>query len=321
VIYAHSLTRDRYQALRIANFIAPLGIAVVAIDAPLHGDHPEQSGAASEVGRLVAFFGMRSDLNPPMDGIKLRDNMRQAAYDKLQLLEVIRPGVDIDGDGLTDVGIHPLGFVGASLGGIMGAEFLAFAPEVSFALLTVPGAKISWILRHGAVFQILVEILQGTASDGEMVRFFAMLQAVIDRGDPMAYGGHVLHERLAGFDSARPHLLVQMAVGDEVVPNVATLAYAQALGIPLVGDALVPVPGVGHEPALPLQGNLDGDTTTGLYELDVIWVNGGPDLESATHQTVPDNGITVHQSQHFLDTFLSSGLSEILDPYRELGVK
>jgi hypothetical protein len=291
IIYAHSLTRDRYQALRMANFTCPLGVAVVAIDAVMHGDHPEQPESPGEMGRLMAFMGIRSDLNPPIDGLKLRDNLRQSAYEKLQLLEMLRPGVDIDGDGLADVGIHPLGYVGASLGGIMAPEFLAFAPEVAFALTVVPGAKISWIIQYGESFEILVLILQDMASDGEMARLFPLLQAVIDRGDPGAYTRHVILERLPGYDQRTPHLLAQMAIGDAVVPNMSSLAYVQGLGLPLVGDSLI------------------------------VWVGGGPDVEAATHQNVADNPITVHQSQHFLNTFLLAGASEIVDPYRELGVK
>lgn len=321
VIYAHSLTRDRYQALRMANFTCPLGVAVTAIDAVLHGDHPEQPESPGEMGRLMAFMGMRSDLNPPIDGRKLRDNLRQSAYDKLQFLEMLRPGVDIDGDGLADVGIHPLGYVGASLGGIMAPEFLAFAPEVTFALTVVPGAKVGWIIQYGEAFQILVLILQDMASDGEMARLFPLLQAVIDRGDPSAYTRHVILERLPGFDQGTPHLLAQMAIGDEVVPNMSTLAYVQGLGLPLVGDALLPIPGVPHAPDLPTAENLSPGMTAGVFQYDIVWVGSGPDVEAATHRNVADNPITVHQSQHFLNTFLGSGVSEIVDPYRELGVK
>jgi len=328
ILYVHSLTRDRYQAARVAAFACPLGFAVVAIDAVLHGNHPQQPSDQSDFGRLMAFFGINASLDPPWDGLRMRGNLRQSAYEKLQLLELLRPGVDIDGDGVDDVGIDPIGYVGASLGGIMGPEFLAFAPEMGFALLVVPGARMSWVIQHAPSFAILALILQNGEPNGEMARVFPLLQAVVDRADPGSYTRHVLQERLPGFDSAAPHLLMQIAVGDEVVPNRTSQAYAAGLGVPLVGDALVSLAGVHSGPDLPATENLDvvcdgasTSVTAGLYQYDIVWVGPGPDAEPASHQNLADNPITVHQSTHFLTTCVQGGVCEVVDPYYELGVK
>ncbi|MFH2007505.1 MAG: hypothetical protein ABI333_13045 [bacterium] len=328
ILYAHSLTQDRHQAELVAAFACPLGFAVVAIDAVLHGDHPEQPTDQSDFGRMMAFLGIESNPALPWDGLRLRGNLRQSAYEKLQLLELLRPGVDVDGDTVADVGIDPIGFVGASLGGIMGPEFLTFAPEMGFAVLVVPGARMSWVIQHAPSFEIFVVILQDGELDGEMARVFPLLQAVMDRGDAGSYTRHVLRERLPGFDAAVPHVLMQIAIDDAVVPNRTSQAYAAGLGIPLLGDPLLAMAGVSAGPDLPTAGNLTFDgggayppVTAGLYQYDVVWLGSGPDLEPAGHRNVADNPITVHQSTHFLHTYAQGGVCEVVDPYYELGVK
>lgn len=320
LIFGHGLGGDRFQAGRLAEYAAPLGVATVAIDAVKHGDHPDQPESSEQLFSMLEFFGLSIDFNPPLDGIALRDNFRQSTYDKLQLLEAIRPGVDVDGDGVTDLTVDQLGYLGVSLGGLMASEFLAFAPEVGVALIIVPGAKVGGIIEHGDMMSIIVDIMRGTAADGQVARFFPLLQGIIDRGDPGAYTRHVVRQRLPGFDGDTPQVLMQMVLNDEIVPNVSNLAFAQGLGVPLVGDALLPIAGVAHEPPLPVSRNITADVTAGVFEFDVV-PDGNGGLETATHDNVADSEVALDQSLHFLQTYNDTGTAELVDPYRRLGIK
>jgi len=320
LIFGHGLGGDRYQAGRLAEYAAPLGVATVAIDAVKHGDHPDQPESSQQLFSMLEFFGISTDFNPPLDGIALRDNFRQSTYDRLQLLEAIRPGVDADGDGATDLTLDQLGYLGVSLGGLMAAEFLALAPEVGVALIVVPGAKVGSIIQHGDMMSIIVDIMRGTATDGQVARFFPMLQSIIDRGDPGAYTRHVIRQRLPGFDADTPQVLMQMVLDDEIVPNVSNLAFAQGLAAPLVGDALLPIAGVAHEPTLPVTNNDVAGVTAGVFQFDVV-LDGSGGLETATHDNVADSDVGLDQSMHFLRTYTDTGTAEIVDPYRRLGIK
>jgi hypothetical protein len=321
LVFGHGLSGDRHQAARLARYAAPLGWAVVAVDAVKHGDHPDQPEMQSAL-RVLEFFGISTSMNPPLDGLALRDNFRQSTYDKLQLVRALAPGLDVDDDGTPDIDQARLGYLGVSLGGLMSAELVTLAPEIGIAVIIVPGARVGSIIQHGPLFSVLVELLRGEATDGQVARFFPLLQTVIDRGDPGAWGLHVAAARLPGFE-ADVQVLMQMVLDDEVVPNVSNVAFAQALAAPLAGDALLPVPGLAAAPALPYAGNLRPGVTAGLFQFDVVPTGPatGLELEPATHDNVADSAVGLEQSLHFLESWRATGIAELIDPYRELGIK
>ena len=318
IVFGHGLGGERQQAEQLAELAAPAGFATVAIDAVKHGEHPDGPSGTIPV---IDFFGLSLNLNDPLDSLALRDHWRQSTYDKLHLVEMLRPGVDVTGDGTADVGIDNLAYLGVSLGGIMAAEFLAFAPEVKVAIPIVSGARVATIIRDAPQFSIVIDIFRSQASDGDVAGFFPILQAAIDRGDAGAYTRHVVADRLPGFDSSTPQVLMEMVLDDDTVPNGNNLLFARGLGIPLVGDELLPVGVIPHEPTLPTSGNIDATHTAGLFQYDVVLQGTGPGTQPATHSNVARNALSVEQSLHFIDTFLQDGVSEIIDPYRTNGVK
>jgi hypothetical protein len=320
ILFGHGLGGDRHQAEGLAELAAPTGYATVAIDAVKHGDHPDQPDLVIPGAEIIEFFGLGLGADP-VDGRKLRDHFRQSTYDKLQLIEMLRPGVDVDGDMQPDVGVDELIYLGVSLGGIMSGEMLAFAPDVDVALPIVPGARVVDIIKDGAQFEVVINLLAGSASEGDIVRFFPLLQTIVDRGDPGAYLGHVMRDRLAGFDQQRPQLLMQMVLDDDTVPNSTNLFFARALDVPHVGQELLPIGVIPHEAALPVSGNVDASVTGGVFQYDIVYVDQGPATEPATHGNVARNPVSQEQTLHFIDSYYASGVSEILDPYVTLGIK
>ena len=328
-LFGHGLGGDRHQAADLAAFTGPKGMAVVAIDAVKHGQHPDQpTTPGDKLSTITEFFGFSLSGSQALDTRKLRDNFRASTYDKLHVVEMLRPGIDVDGDGVIDVDLGQLVYLGVSLGGIMASEFLAFAPDTQVAIPIVPGARVTDIIQYAKTFAPVIVLLKGTATNGEVARFFPLVQTAIDRGDAGAYTGHILHDRIAGFDARVPHTLMQMVIDDDTVPNVCNRFFARGLGVPLVGDELQHVGTIAHQQTLPTSKNLDATHTAGLFQYDVVWNGATPccDLTMgktmpATHGNVAANPITIHQTLAFVDTWLSGAPPTIVDPYRDLHVK
>jgi dienelactone hydrolase len=319
MIYGHGLGGDRHQAERLAQLAAPDGYATIAIDAVKHGEHPDAPGGTGILA-IADFFALSLGATNPLDPVELRDHFRQSTYDKLQLVEMLRPGVDIDGDSMPDVDTNNLIYLGVSLGGIMASEFVALTPEVQVAIPIVPGARVVNIIKDSASFSPIIGLLAGMSTPGDQARFFPIIQTVVDRGDPGSYTAHIARNRLPGFDSAAPEVLMQMVIADDTVPNLENAFFARGLGLPHVGDELLSL-GTIQKATLPLTGNIDATHTGGVFEYDLVYTGTGPMTEAATHSNVADNPVAILQTLHFIDTHFTAGVAEIIDPYKELAIK
>ena len=69
-----------------------------------------------------------------------RDGQRQTTIDFLQLVQVIKAGMDVDGNGEPDIDSSRIYFLGASAGSMIGTIFMALEPDVVVgALVVTPG--------------------------------------------------------------------------------------------------------------------------------------------------------------------------------------
>ncbi|MEM6533811.1 MAG: hypothetical protein AAF654_14410, partial [Myxococcota bacterium] len=245
-------------------------------------------------------------------GLRFRDNLRQANVDKQFLLAAIHDGLDVSGDGVPDFDGSMLHYVGGSLGGIMGGEFTARSPELHTSVLLVPGARIVDILRE----QEWMRALFIGATAGDLQRLYPVLQTSFDRGDPGAHAGGILE----GDDA--PHLLMQVALDDNVVVNRTSVFFAQTLKLPILGDVIVDLPGAPVETDFPIALNRDNRLTAGFYAFDIICTDDScTDTEPAGHRTTPFNVLATTQVMHFIDTLTLTGIPEVIDVYRTKGVK
>jgi len=319
VIFGHGLGSDRGQAAALAEVAAPLGFITVAIDAPAHGQHPTAEGDA-DILRIAGFFGINI-VEQSLDGLKLRDHWRQATYDKLQLVRLLLDDGDLDGDAAADVDPPRLAYLGVSLGGIMGPELLALTPAIGLGVLSVPGGRVASIISDGPTFSVLVRAMTPPHTPpGDVARFFPVLQTLIERGDAANYAPHVLRDRLPSAGDRAPHLLFDMALDDAIVPNVCNRSLARALGIPHVPPVLQPVGIVPVLDGAPVRGNLDeGRTTAGLFQFDRVVERPGEPVVRAEHDNLAKSTEGLLQATHFLQTWVDTGLAEIIDPYAVLG--
>jgi len=250
----------------------------------------------------------------------MRDHFRQSTYDKLQLVRMIEGGVDVDGDQVADLDAGRMAYLGVSLGGIMGPELLALAPSLRAGVLVVPGGRVGNIVRDADQFQIVVQIMRPEdATDGDVERFFPVLQTVLDRGDAVAWAPALLDEPPAGFPGAAPDLLMGMVLDDDTVPNSTNLALARALDVPVVPPELREVGLVGETGPAPVTGNLADGRTAGLLQFDQIPAGDG--MEAATHSNVASSDVGVEAWFRFLDSWLTAPAPTIVDPYAELGLR
>lgn len=263
VIYQHGITRNRVDALAVADTLAMAGFAVVAIDLPLHGvtnraallyggNVPvplrstertfnvdlvdNETGAPGPDNNFDAsgthFINLTNLLNS-------RDNVRQAETDISVLAETI-PTMDINQDGQPDFDGSRIHFVGQSMGAIVGIPALAVEAGIDASLLSAPGGGIARLLEASPTFGPRIRagleqaagLVPGTA---DYQAFFVAAQTVIDSGDPINFGAQaaqrhpvLLHE-IVGSESSPP---------DQVVPNVVP-------GAPLSGtEPLIRVMGL-----------------------------------------------------------------------------
>lgn len=311
IVFGHALTGDRTSAWYQAANFSTLGFAMIAIDAPKHGEHPDPA----VTNPTFDLLGLSNDPSDPFDPFAARDNFRQATFDKLQLVRRLVVGLDMTGDGEPDFDAAHMHYLGHSLGAAMGPQLLAYTDDMVAATLLVGGGNLTNIVAEASEFQPLIGLVTQDFSDDERTRLLAVTQSMIDAGDPMASAPYVVRERIEGFDARVPHLLAQMALDDTVVPNSSTAFLTRALGIPIAGEAKFAMRGVEVLPGLPVQSNLEGGVTAGLYQFDQMQAERVGALEPATHRGLQADPHAIAQQELFHTRAEELGGPAIIDPF------
>jgi hypothetical protein len=279
MIFQHGITSDRTAMLGIADTMASACTAVVSMDLPLHGiaeDNAVHQGLQQASGGLIGIFadyapgGVRertfgvdyvdNDTSAPgPDAIEdssgahfinlqnllvSRDNVRQGVLDLLALEKEI-PNMDIDGDTTPDFDGDNISFMGHSLGGIVGSDYMALSANVKQGVLATTSGSIAQLLNGSPTFGPVIRgglsastgIPESDASFASEVLapFLFAAQTVVDSADPVNYAAIAVAQN-------KPTLGIQVQ-GDSVVPNLvdgAPLAgntpHAALFGLPVVTD-------------------------------------------------------------------------------------
>lgn len=282
VLMAHGINADHSQLCGVARDLARAGLATLRFDLPRHGDRG---------GGGMDFL----DLTRPA---KIRDNIRQAAVDLAcltLLVEALSRDLDLlpagAPDGLGDVDASRIGFLGHSLGGIVGSVFVPLHDRVGPAVINVGGVG----LTH------MVESYVVPAGMGGMYEIMVMVhlaQHLLYPADGVSFAHLLVREPLTALPDGHP-VLVHEHMGDTTVPNVTTELLARFGGIPLLAPFVTEVPGLDVAPA--------GEATSGLWQVD--GVIHGAFVKSPSD---PKIALTRRQAAHFLWTALTAGRPEIL---------
>jgi dienelactone hydrolase len=289
VIFGHGLGGQRKQLLGVANELARSGIATVGIDTASFGQRA--TNAATDA---TSLFGTRGTYRGP-DGLPdeefydntdffgglsnilaLRDNIRQTALDYVQVRRLLgNPALDLSFAAAQYPGatlrFNParVGYIGNSLGGIVGTVFAAVEPTVNPFVLNVPGGGLITALATdspsiGSSLNTASTIIFGYPSAAAVNRYHplpALLQGVLDGGDPTAFASEVTRPATGmGHD-----VWMTMAHGDSVVPNRANELLARAMRLPQVAGAFRTVPGL-ETTMSPVRGNVMGRTQALLLQ-------------------------------------------------------
>ncbi len=205
-----------------------------------------------------------SSAAPPRTAISSRDGLRQTAIDLMQLVRQVEAGIDVEGDGSADLDAQRIYYAGQSFGGIYGTMLLGVEPSIQAGVPNVPGGSIAEVARLGAFrgltgFALATRVpqllnLPPSASLPVPFNFFENMPLrdlppvvnnvpgaleiaqVIDRwewvqqaGNPVSYAHLIRQQPLPG--SAAKPVILQMAKGDQTVPNPTTTAIVRAGGL------------------------------------------------------------------------------------------
>jgi len=265
VIFGHGLVTERRFVLAVGDALAAKGYAAISIDFPYHGDRtycakggpisvvnpldgslasldPCQAGSTcNDVGKCVdangngnhlATFGVIS--TPIASGAVFleidhiansKDHFQQALVDLGALDRSLRQGnwSAVLGRPVDTSRIY---YSGQSLGGIMGAVFLGTNPDISRAVLNVPGAGLIPMFDDSTFFSGQLDAfftrqhVDRASFDGR--RFLTVAHWFLDAVDP---------QHLGPITGARA-LMLQMATLDFIIPNANTKLLEQVTGAP-----------------------------------------------------------------------------------------
>jgi hypothetical protein len=190
---------------------------------------------------------------PPQTIVSNRDGLQQTVVDLFQLVRQIDAGIDVDGDGSADLDRGRVTYFGQSFGGIYGSLFLAVEPNVRSGALNVAGGSIVDVSRLGTFRGLLTQTLAARVPSllnapggfnenlplrnlppvvdtvpgaAEIQQFLDRMEWVSQAANPVASARHLRTAPLRG--RAAKSVLVQMAKGDQTVPNPTNTALVRA---------------------------------------------------------------------------------------------
>jgi dienelactone hydrolase len=311
VIFGHGLARSKEDLLAIAGALASKGFASVAIDAVDSGSRAVQittdaalgCDPATSVGAGKPCATALSATCAPQcyapiltaDLAVTRDNLRQTVLDQLKLERVLKYCGTQSACGMLWVDPAHIGYLGQSLGSLIGAVTVAVSPDVKNAVFNVGAAD--WVqvfsdtptdaircpiidalidggLLHGAKWgagpmhdpmALCLDPAGAWKTDPGFIQFAQSARWVLDPVDAVNYVG--AYQAASGANA-----LLAEVIGDQVVPNSATDELGALLGLtPTDAAVATAVPPTAPSPAAPMPGsqwiryrNLPADMTSGF---------------------------------------------------------
>lgn len=262
VIFGHGLGRSKEDLLAIAGTLASAGIASVAIDWPDHGVRATRVSSDALIGcdgagpgrPCAERFGptCAPQCFAPILSADLplaRDHLRQGVFDQLALEAALQHCTEAGACGALHVDPDRFGYLGHSLGALIGGVSSALSTHFSGAALHAGGADWLQVVVESETDAIRCSLVDGLIAAGvvtgeawnggtnpqaacfgdawkrepRFVEFAAAARWILDSVDPLNYA-----ERYAA--SGRSVLVAEIA-GDTVVANAATEKLGAALGL------------------------------------------------------------------------------------------
>jgi cephalosporin-C deacetylase-like acetyl esterase len=193
IVFLHGYGGSKDDIREAAKLVAREGYALIAIDAEYHGERRESG----------------KELYSP----NISDSVRgiiQTVIDLRRAIDYLETRAEID--------IERIGYVGGSMGGIIGAIFIGVEPRIKAAALIVAGGNMSLMIKESQHYTMpaIREHLQKESISYEE------LQKMLDPIDPINF---------IGYFSPRP-VVFHLGKFDRVVPAEAGRQLYEAAGEP-----------------------------------------------------------------------------------------
>ncbi|MCB9389916.1 MAG: hypothetical protein H6512_10220 [Acidimicrobiia bacterium] len=265
LIYGHGITTSNHSMLFWAEEAADHGFATISIDQPNHGSRIPAEGFITDLASPATISGMAGMVQQsPIDHISL-----------VSALQTSFRGLDLYGagggpDGVPDLNVDDLVYSGTSMGGILGATFIALEPDLRASHLEVTGAGILDLISASTFFDELhlQDASPKSATGGEAAVLYAGLQQLIDLGDPVNFA-----QIYRGTDPrlGSRKVSMQYALDDAVVYNASSERLARIAGMTQTGRIFRSIPDVAQGTGFPDRNvyqspNSQGDGISELLE-------------------------------------------------------
>ncbi|MCB9765498.1 MAG: hypothetical protein H6739_37335 [Alphaproteobacteria bacterium] len=179
----------------------------------------------------------------------ITDRLAQGQINAMSLVERVAAGLGDDpaiGRTQPDPLVDPeqVFYYGISLGGIEGSTQVAISPSISRAVLAVPGAGWTNMIQRSTQLRPLEAIIDALYPDPlSQSLFLAAIQGFFDRADPAVFAPLVVDDP-DWPDAPDKVVVIQEAIGDCQVPNLATDTLSRAMGVHHLGEPTDPVYGL-----------------------------------------------------------------------------
>ncbi len=241
------------------------------------------------------------------------DRLQQALINALILVETSINGIQNDPMVMNGIrGTAPLlsnevYYYGVSLGGIQGASLVSISPRITRAVLAVPGGAWATLLTRSIVYSAVRTLVDSTYPDALVQQaFVAMTQTRFDGSDG-ANVGQLLTMRPLPDAPADRRVLLQEAIGDCQVPNVATRILARAMGLSLLDPPVQPVYGL---PTVTTPTTVPSIVQLAMPDLLAQYTPPESNLLPATDNGTHSNAIGLPPVIDQVTTMLSQGVIE-----------
>ena len=284
VIAGHGIESEPSQLCDLGRQLVQAGVAVVRFPFPRHGKRGGGGFDFLSVG----------------DPLRVRDNFRQSSMDIASvslMLESLAKSLDRlplgAPDGQPDLDVDRMGFVGFSLGAIIG--YLTF--PLSDRIKVMAGVEGGVGIYHLAETYIADKV--GGFYEG--VGLTNMAEHLLWASDGVTFARNVLQSPLSSAMVGKRLLALEL-IGDTTVSNISTEVLARNVGLTQVEPVKVAIDGATHAPAAGL--------TSGLfqYQDDAVVHGDFPGSDKATSVAMRA------QVVHYLQKFFQTGEAEILLP-------
>lgn len=185
----------------------------------------------------------------------LTDRMLQAHVNFTILTKLVKFQLKDDPEIGDLINPEEIYYYGISNGGVQGGTFMGINPYVIKGVLNVPGGVWTQMIQRNIIWPFLNLFLTTNYSDDplEILKLLSLIQTYFDFVDPISFAPYVVKSPLP--NTPQKMVLIQEAIGDAQVPNLATEMLARTMGIPALKPLVYPIFGI-EEIETPLESAL-----------------------------------------------------------------